>query len=109
MGSDLIPLYKEWEQGERLSEEVEFIIMSRSGYEYDVKDTPKNYRKLDTQVEGSSTKIRTRIQHQIEKHNKLNLGINGLTTTSVINYIRENHLYNKTEHHCKDGKAEHKK
>ena len=48
---------------------------------------------FETNFEGSSTVIRNRIFNYLENTNKINLGINGLTTNSVIKYIIENKLY----------------
>jgi nicotinate (nicotinamide) nucleotide adenylyltransferase len=93
MGTDLLKSFRTWEYGERLAEEINFIILNRPEYEPEEKYFPKNYRFLEISIDVSSTKIRNRIASQIEKTNKLNLGISGLTTTSVINYIIENELY----------------
>ena len=53
---------------------------------------PKNYQIMNTINSGSSTNIRERIKNKTE--GKLSLGICGLTTKRVINYIEENGLYN---------------
>ena len=93
MGTDLLSSFRSWDSGDKLAEDIDFIILKRP--KYDVTDDlfPKKYRFLETIIEGSSTKIRNRIAEQIETMNKFNLGINGLTTTSVIKYIIENNLY----------------
>jgi nicotinic acid mononucleotide adenylyltransferase len=93
MGTDLLPSFRNWEKGQTLADEEEFIIIKRTGYDPDPKFYPKNYRTVETVIDGSSTKVRNRIKEQIENQNKINLGINGLTTVSVINYIKDNHLY----------------
>jgi nicotinate-nucleotide adenylyltransferase len=93
MGTDLVEKFRSWEEGEYMAENQEFIIMSRVGYCPEEKFYPKKYRIVDTNLDGSSTKIRNRIREQIENRNKINLGINGLTTVSVINYILRNKLY----------------
>jgi nicotinate-nucleotide adenylyltransferase len=93
MGTDLVKSFRTWENGEELAENQDFIILKRQGYEPDKELFPKTYRVVDTIIEGSSTKVRDRIKDQIEHKNKINLGINGLTTASVIKYIIDNALY----------------
>jgi nicotinic acid mononucleotide adenylyltransferase len=95
MGDDLVESFRSWEKGEQLAKNEEFIILKRFGYNPDVKFYPDHYRIVETYIEGSSTNVRNRIKEQIETRNKVNLGINGLTTTSVIKYIVENKLYQK--------------
>ena len=95
IGTVLFGGLKNWDQGEKLVEEIEFIIISREDYPIvlDLPDVlyPKKYEILNTIISGSSTKIRNRIHSRIET--KLNLAINGLTTNRVIKYIQENKLY----------------
>jgi len=95
LGTDLIDSLDEWDNSEQLKNEVNFLILQRPEYNPDSSNFPKNYRVLKTHTDGSSTKIRNRIQQQIETQNKINLGISGLTTISVINYIMQNHLYHR--------------
>lgn len=93
MGTDLLESFRKWELGEKLAENKDFIILKRAGYNPDKKYYPKKYRTVETLIEGSSTKVRDRIKEQIESRNKINLGMTGLTTDSVIQYILDNHLY----------------
>ena len=93
MGSDLVSSFRNWENGERLAKEVSFIILKRPGYNFDLSFIPDNSKILETNFEGSSTVIRNRLINYLERNNKINLGINGLTTNSVIKYIIENKLY----------------
>jgi nicotinic acid mononucleotide adenylyltransferase len=93
MGTDLVESLRKWDNGDRLVNEVEFIIITRPEYNPDETCYPKNCQKLKIEIEGSSTKIRNRIREQIENKNKINLGITGLTTTSVIKYIIKEGLY----------------
>lgn len=68
------------------------------------KNYPKNYRILDEFIDASSTKIRNRIDEQLKIKKKLDLGISGLTTKSVIKYIQEFKLYSlKNCHEKLDG------
>jgi len=57
---------------------------------------PKNYRILEEFIDASSTKIRNRIDEHIKLKKKLDLGISGLTTKSVIKYIQAFKLYSLT-------------
>ena len=84
-----------WDHGEKLKEEYKFIICQRINYQPEEANYPKNYRVLDGFLDASSTRIRDRINENLFKINnvKLNLGINGLTTQSVIAYIIKNQLY----------------
>jgi nicotinic acid mononucleotide adenylyltransferase len=93
MGSDLVPSFRSWTNGDKLDEEVSFIVVNRYGYELNDKVLPKNSKVLLANFDGSSTMIRKRICSQNEKNSRLNLAINGLTTNSVIRYITENGLY----------------
>jgi nicotinic acid mononucleotide adenylyltransferase len=93
MGDDLIEKFRKWDNGEELAENEEFIILRRTGYDPKKELYPRKYRTIETIIDGSSTKVRNRIKDQINSKNKINLGINGLTTTSVIKYILENKLY----------------
>lgn len=93
VGTDLIESLRDWDYGDYLLKEVNFIIIQRPEYNPDLSMYPINYRKLDTVVSGSSTKVRNRIREQIEGMKKICLGISGLTTTSVIKYITEHKLY----------------
>jgi nicotinate-nucleotide adenylyltransferase len=96
MGSDLVPSFRSWDNGNKLDDEVEFIIVNRTGYELvDKNQLPKHCHILTTFFDGSSTQIRKRIYGQLEKSSRLNLAINGLTTNSVIQYIIDNGLYSK--------------
>jgi nicotinic acid mononucleotide adenylyltransferase len=84
-----------WDYGNQLKEEYKFIICQRVNYQPEESNYPKNYRVLEGYLDASSTRIRDRINENLEKNNsvKLNLGINGLTTQSVISYIIKNQLY----------------
>jgi len=93
IGADLIDSLHRWKNGDRLLNEVEFIVLNRPEYQPEKNNYPTNFRSLETISDGSSSKIRSRIQQQSEFQNKLNMGINGLTTVSVINYIFKNNLY----------------
>lgn len=98
IGTDLIKSIKNWEFGDQLLKEVNFIVIQRPEYNPDVSLYPRNYRKLDAIVDVSSTKVRNRIREQIESRNKIFLGISGLTTTSVIKYIIEHKLYQENKY-----------
>jgi len=92
-GTDIIDSIRTWEFGNELCEEVEFIICKRINYTPLKENFPKRYRILEEFIDASSTKIRNRIDEHLKIKKKLDLGISGLTTKSVIKYIVENHLY----------------
>jgi nicotinic acid mononucleotide adenylyltransferase len=93
MGSDLVHSYKTWDNGDKLAKEINFIILSRPGYTIDESMLPDHNVILQTNFEGSSSQIRSRLNDHYERANRINLGINGLTTTRVIRYIIEKQLY----------------
>lgn len=93
LGTDIVKGVRSWDNGEKLFNETNFIILNRPCYEIDVTNYPPNYRQLNVNFTGSSTEIRNRIAKHLENKNKLYLGINALTTTSVIKYILDNQLY----------------
>ena len=93
IGSDLLASLRTWDNGDRLANETTFIVLRRPGYDFDESLIPEKSTILETNFEGSSTVIRNRIFNYLENTNKINLGINGLTTNSVIKYIIENKLY----------------
>lgn len=93
MGTDLIDGVHKWTKGKELFEENNIIICKRLNYTPKLENYPKNYRVLEEFVDASSTRIRDRINMNLSSNKKLNLGINGLTTQSVINYIIKNELY----------------
>jgi nicotinate (nicotinamide) nucleotide adenylyltransferase len=92
-GTDVLSKVKDWDNGEKLLEEFEFIICKRLKYDLDKQFYPKNYKILQSYIDASSSKIRNRISNHIKEGKKLDLGICGLTTKSVIDYIIENNLY----------------
>merc|ERR1712032_234098 len=95
LGTDLINGVSKWTNGEKLKEEFNFIICNRLNYIPIESNYPKNFRVLEEFIDASSTRIRDRINENLFSNcnNKLNLGINGLTTQSVINYIIKHELY----------------
>jgi len=90
---DIIDSLKSWNNGEELCEDTEFIICRRLNYNAKLENFPKNYRVLENFIDASSTKIRNRMDEHMKIKKKLNLGICGLTTKSVINYIKDQQLY----------------
>ena len=94
LGSDLLVSLPKWEYGMDIINEYELIIMHRPGYEIKNLNLLKKYHILESTLDNSSTKIRNRIEEVINKKHKVYLGISGLTSRSVIQYIIENELYN---------------
>ena len=113
MGSDLLKGIRDWKpHGDKLVKEYKFIIMTRPNYIIEDEQLPDTYRILYSVIDGSSTKIRDRISNYCRKlessdgliqcsdvKRKKYLGINGLTTHSVIEYIIKNKLYMDEESH----------
>jgi len=93
LGTDLIDGMPKWECSVKLMEEFEFIICNRIKYNPIKDNFPKNYRILEGYIDASSTRIRDRIHRNLNERKKMNLGINGMTTQSVIKYICANKLY----------------
>ncbi len=106
--------------GDKLVKEYDFIIMTRPNYEIEKEYLPDKYSIINTNIDGSSTNIRSRISNfckkitkgvqEYNKNRKKYLAINGLTTYSVITYIIENKLYmDEGCHKCIMAFAEEKK
>ena len=90
IGSDLIKGLSKWNNGEKLIRENNFIVIYRESYEIDDNFLPNNRLVLHSNIFGSSTSIRNRLQ---EYNNIKNIKINGLTSKSIIDYIQKNKLY----------------
>lgn len=84
--------YLTWENGLQLKNECKFIILERPGISIHPSNFPENYRKIPISIDLGDKIIRDRI---IKYNNtkKKNFAINGLTSKSVIKYIKENNLY----------------
>jgi nicotinic acid mononucleotide adenylyltransferase len=89
-----------WNNSSELLEELEFIICKRVNYNPSIENYPLNFRILEGYIDASSTRIRNRIHGNLNQRKKLNLGINGMTTQSVIKYICENNLYSVKDCAC---------
>lgn len=97
MGADLLASLHTWHQAEEFKKEVSFIIFQREGF--DGKIDPSILPEVHVLVEGvftgmSSTKIRKRIEtvRTTQPHNPT-LGVLGLVTERVKQYIRDKSLY----------------
>ena len=93
LGSDLIKSLHRWEEGLRIINEFELIVLKRPGYDLSGVSYIDKCKILETNFDGSSTQIRNRIDDVIKTKSKIHLGIAGLTTRSVLKYIYENSLY----------------
>ena len=75
LGSDLLENLKKWHEGEKLINEVNFIIFIRIGFKLQEEMLPKKYVIVHTTfVESSSSEIRTRIK-AIKKYGSIDLAI----------------------------------
>lgn len=92
-GSDIANSIITWDFGKELCEKYNFIIITRPGYSIIEYKDLKSYIILECSYDNSSTKIRSRIEEFLDKKNKVHLGISGLTSRSVLNYIYSNNLY----------------
>lgn len=74
-----------WERGEEVWQELQFLIITRQGFDYEPKDLPPKSKLLNLKFIGSSAKIREEIfRHQ---------PINNLVTSEVEHYIKRYGLY----------------
>ncbi|MBI4850436.1 MAG: NAD(+)/NADH kinase [Acidobacteria bacterium] len=74
-----------WERGLDVWQELQFVVITRQGFDYDSKDLPPKYKLLNIKFVGSSAKIREELfRHQ---------PINQLVTSEVDHYIKRYGLY----------------
>ena len=101
MGSDLIKSLHWWDDGERMINEMPMVIFRRKGYNNEELFSHENFPKNDPIIIDeeksligviSSTEIRRRVS--VNQHLPY-LGIVGLVTPHVIQYITQNSLYTK--------------
>ena len=107
MGSDLLTNLHRWDDGQRIIEEMNLVVFRRKGYEEEEKDLEQhpNFPQNEPIVVGadqsligviSSTEIRRRVlQNAAGQKPKPNFGVAGLVTSSVIQYINSNQLYQR--------------
>lgn len=93
IGADLVEGLETWDDGDKLLEENDFIIMNREGYSYPRNKKPKNSVEIDSHIYGSSTSIRNRIKVSNNHDSTKKFNIYGLTTRSCIEYIIKHNLY----------------
>ena len=99
MGSDLIKGLSEWDEGERIINQMKCVIFRRKGYNNDELFSHPNFPKnnpIEVDEERSligvisSTEIRRRVcENSIIPF----YGISGLVTPKIIEYITINQLY----------------
>jgi nicotinic acid mononucleotide adenylyltransferase len=97
MGTDLITNLHRWDDGQRMINNTNCLIFERNGYPSEEilnhENWPKNYqmgygasKKHPNLLGGiSSTEVRTRVKNGV--------GIQGLVTSSLVDYIEEQDLY----------------
>lgn len=105
MGLDVVSSIPSWKNFRDLIDENDFIVINRQDYQF--PSNAENEERLEKLKEkiifldkyfgGSSTMVRNRISEKIENSNKLHLGINALTTTSVIKFIVDHGLYQNSK------------
>ena len=99
MGSDLIKGLSEWDEGERIINQMKCVIFRRKGYNNEELFSHPNFPKnnpIEVDEERSligvisSTEIRRRVcENSIIPF----YGISGLVTPKIIEYITINQLY----------------
>lgn len=96
-GSDLAESLPNWEYGNEIINKYNPILISRPGYKIFDKESTINYIDkcivIQSYLDVSSTLVRNRIEEKQYKKDKIHLGISGLTSRSVLNYIYKNSLY----------------
>lgn len=132
MGTDLLEGMENWGNGKELKEEVNFLIIMRTGYALKPETLPRNYILIETTFVGaSSTVVRQRVHEYYRRkmmankeedkfpggekngarvfsseswrvkrntavlddfHDKY-LGVYGVVSLGVIDYIKANKLY----------------
>jgi nicotinate-nucleotide adenylyltransferase len=91
IGADMLNSLPTWREPEALLREVNFIIMARPGFQLDWEKLGPQYAKLKANVveipaiDISATEIRRKVAAAEP--------IDGLTPPAVLEYIRENRLY----------------
>lgn len=95
MGTDLIANLHYWDAGDRMVNNTNYCIFSRTGYDLETLMKSDNWPKssrlaplgsAENLLGGiSSTEVRYRVKHGV--------GVAGLLTPSVIDYIKKNNLY----------------
>ena len=96
IGSDLVPSLPQWDEGQKLIEENNFIIFTRGGQPINKEQLPKNSTIVqETFVTNmSSTFLRARMR-QFQSTNPLDttLGVLGLIPKKTREYILSQKLY----------------
>lgn len=95
VGSDIITggahgeseIHKIWDEGQKLWNELQFLIIPRAGWKIRSKDVPpfSDIRSINQIISSSSTVIRRKL---LEKK-----PIDDLVSKGVKEYIEKNHLY----------------
>jgi nicotinic acid mononucleotide adenylyltransferase len=99
MGSDLLTHLHLWDEAVKLKAEIDFIIFVRTGWKDKLQSEdalPAKYSIVEGayQTDMSSTKIRQRIEkHWDGKCSCPMMGVFGLVTHNVREYIKVNNLY----------------
>jgi nicotinate-nucleotide adenylyltransferase len=91
IGADMANYLPHWHQAAHLLTEVRFVLMARPGWSFDWLNMPPEYRHLENQIVPAplidirSTDIRQRMT--------AGKPIAYMTTSAVVDYIREHGLY----------------
>jgi nicotinate-nucleotide adenylyltransferase len=94
IGADMLNYLPKWHDPYALLAEVNFVVMARPGFEFDWKQLPEPFHKLQDnvveapQIDISSTEIRRRVASGEP--------IDGLTPPAVVRYIQSHGLYHSS-------------
>ncbi|OGF25135.1 hypothetical protein A2303_02165 [Candidatus Falkowbacteria bacterium RIFOXYB2_FULL_47_14] len=78
-------IQREWERGEELWKESNFVVVKRSGYEWNEADLPPRHTVISPDHSGSSTEIRNRVFNHKP--------VDDLVAPEVAAYIKRYNLY----------------
>ena len=78
-------IHRVWQEGPRLWQELNFIVVKRPGYELAPEDRPPRSTVMELADTGSSTDIRERLFHRVD--------VSGIVDARVLQYIERYGLY----------------
>ena len=89
IAGDLVKDLSLWDDGAKMKEEINFLILNRIGFEIKPMDLPRKYKMVEGAIGSSlsSTELRRRVK-AADKEKDEYLGIYGLTTYGVIEMIK---------------------
>ena len=93
MGTDLIEGMRDWDEGDRLIADFNFLIFQRHGYDQNKllehPNWPKNYRLAYDEAKLHKNLLGGIMTNEVKMRLSNGLGISGLVTPSVVEFIRQ--------------------